>query len=90
MEVSNSSFSGNTAVLYDGGGISSQLGPLIVSKSTFSNNAAGAGSGGGIFFNGGSLTVNNSTFSENSASNGGGIEVPIGSADGKQQHLLWQ
>jgi trimeric autotransporter adhesin len=73
LAVSNSTFSGNSAIA--GGGINNNgngNGTLTVSNSTFSGNSAT--NGGGINNNGnGVLTVSNSTFSVNSATNGGGI-----------------
>ena len=80
MTVSNSIFSGNTAVF--GGGIYSTGIALTVSNSAFIGNSVSGGSGspaeGGGINNGGTLTVSNSTFSGNTASGsfgstGGGI-----------------
>ncbi len=70
MTVSNSTFSGNSASGFGGGGIYN-LGDttVIVSNSTFDSNSAQTG--GGIA-NYRTVTVSNSTFSGNSAANGGG------------------
>ena len=73
LNVSNSTFSGNSAQGV-GGGIYN-VGTLSVVNSTFSGNNANAG--GGIH-NSGTLSVASSTFSGNSANFGGGI----GSGDG--------
>jgi hypothetical protein len=66
--VSNSTLSGNSAIL--GGGIENDRGTLTVSNSTLSGNSA-SNTGGGIF-NDGPLTVSNSTLSGNSATTGSG------------------
>jgi uncharacterized repeat protein (TIGR01451 family) len=75
--VQNSTFSGNQAAAYSGGGISGGYSTLVVTNSTFSDNMSSAG-GGGIFASSGILTVQNSTFSGNQAtasdSKGGGIQ----------------
>jgi hypothetical protein len=85
LTVSNSTFSGNSAVIA-GGGIWN-AGALTVSNSTFSSNSTfainGIGTredeGGGIFNEGrGILTLSNSTFSGNSAATGGGIYNAVG------------
>ncbi|OAN47222.1 hypothetical protein A6A03_00300 [Chloroflexus islandicus] len=78
--VSDSAFSGNSAV-NGGGGIANYGGAtLSVANTTFSANTASGASGGGGIWNNGTLTVNNSTFSGNSATNGGGIRINGGSA----------
>jgi hypothetical protein len=73
--VTNSTFSGNSAV-YDGGGIYNND-TAIFTNSTFSGNSTGSeGAGGGILSAGSTLIVANCTFSGNSAGaegNGGGI-----------------
>ncbi|MGD0073656.1 MAG: choice-of-anchor Q domain-containing protein, partial [Candidatus Binataceae bacterium] len=68
LNVTNSTFSGNSACDF-GGGIASS-GTLTVTNSTFSGNSAVDG-GGGIATNG-TATVTNSTFSGNSAPSGAG------------------
>jgi CSLREA domain-containing protein len=75
VKVSNSTFSGNSAINNNGGAIqNSDDGTLKVSNSTFSENSAGNLGGGIINEGGGTLTVSNSTFSGNSAAgfSGGG------------------
>jgi predicted outer membrane repeat protein len=69
--VTNCTFSGNTAY-YSGGGIANE-GTLVVTNSTFSNNHATQSYGGGLY-NHGTATVNNSSFSGNTASDGGGMQ----------------
>ncbi|MBI5842518.1 MAG: cadherin domain-containing protein [Chloroflexi bacterium] len=79
LTITNSTFSGNSASGYNGGGIFNYFGTLTITNSTFSGNSAT--SGGGLF-NTGTLTVTNSTFSGNSASDpsfgGGGIYSDYG------------
>jgi hypothetical protein len=77
--VTDSTLSGNFAVLY-GGGLFNTQGPMTVSNSTLEDNSA-ANSGGGIFNASnpfappGTLTVSNSTLESNSADlMGGGID----------------
>jgi hypothetical protein len=79
VEVSNSTFSGNSAT--EGAGLFNLSGTVTVTNSTFSGNSATGAStnGGGGILNAGSassgngvLTVTNSTFSENSAARAGG------------------
>lgn len=70
LSVTDSTFSGNSAVSY--GGALENDGTGVVSNSTFSGNRAGLG-GGGID-NNRTVTVRNSTFSGNSAASGGGID----------------
>ena len=80
LNVSSSTFSGNSAGAYygaSGGGIENAGGTLTVSNSTFSGNSATSSdlveSAGGGISNGGTLTVTNSSFSGNTASQGGGF-----------------
>ena len=80
LTVTNSTFSDNSATLFNGGGNGGgiwNVGTLTVTNSTFSGNSAPT-DGGGIW-NLGTLTVTNSTFSANSARDGGGI---AGEGDG--------
>lgn len=73
VTVSNSTFSGNSAI-YGGGIYTYNTSELTVSNSMFSGNSATT-DGGGIYIhknNLGSGTVTNSTFSGNSAPHGGG------------------
>ncbi len=73
VTVSNSTFSGNSAI-YGGGIYTYKTSELTVSNSMFSGNSATT-DGGGIYIqkkNFGSGTVTNSTFSGNSAPHGGG------------------
>jgi CSLREA domain-containing protein len=75
VNVTNSTFSGNSAS-GDGGGILNNGGTVSVTNSTFSGNSSSTGAvGGGISNeNGGTVNVTNSTFSGNSAGHqGGGI-----------------
>ena len=75
LTVTNSTFSGNSATLFDGGGNGGgiwNVGALTVTDSTFSDNSAPA-DGGGVW-NLGTLTVTTSSFSGNSARDGGGID----------------
>jgi len=69
LNVTNSTFSGNTAA--HGGGIFSDGGTLTVTGSTFTGNSATYG-GGGLTAHG-TLNVTNSAFSSNSAHYGAGI-----------------
>ena len=70
--MSNSTFSGNRADNYGGGGIYNYTdSTLTVSNSTFSGNRA-TQYGGGIYNYLGTATVSNSTFSGNRAGKGGG------------------
>ncbi len=80
LNVTNSTFSGNTATS-DGGGIYNNGGNAIITNSTFSGNTA-TSDGGGIYNNGGSnATITNSTFSGNTAGGlGGGIVNDLGAA----------
>ena len=81
LTVTNSTFSGNSALSGSGGGIFS-YGLLTVTNSTFSDNSAGYNGGGianvcDLTFSScalisGTLTVTNSTFSDNSAPSGSG------------------
>jgi len=74
LNVSDSTFSNNSASGY-GGGIANE-GTLTVGGSTFSNNSANS-HGGGIYttstFGPDSTTIENSTISGNSANYGGGV-----------------
>ena len=72
VTVTNSTFSGNSALF--GGGIFNDIGgTLTVTDSTFSGNSTFAGGrGGGISNETGTVTVTNSTFSGNSNAQGGG------------------
>ncbi len=73
LNVSNSTFSNNSAYWPGGGGINAWSSTVNVSNSTFSNNSAiSGGYGGGISTLYGTLNATNSTFSGNSAQNGGG------------------
>ena len=73
LAVSNSTFSGNSAVEY-GGGIINDGGTItMIANSTFSGNSVNPGNGGGIANFGTITTIANSTFSGNSADYGGGI-----------------
>jgi CSLREA domain-containing protein len=78
VKVINSTFSGNSAIEFNGGGIAN-FGTLTVINSTFSENSAG--SIGGAILNdpgccdGGTLKVINSTFSGNSATHAGGAII---------------
>jgi hypothetical protein len=78
LTVTNSTFSGNSAVGTgaSGGGIDNNLGTVMITNSTFSGNSAFAG--GGIANDEGTLTVTNSTLSGNSAGGGGGISNVLG------------
>ncbi|WP_333889508.1 right-handed parallel beta-helix repeat-containing protein [Caldilinea sp.] len=69
LTVSNSTFSGNSAI--SGGGIYHYESAVNLTGSTFSGNSAD--SGGAIRNDAGTLTVTRSTFSDNSANSGGGI-----------------
>lgn len=70
LNVTNSTFSGNTAFL-DGGGIANE-GTLNVTSTTFTKNTAIQG--GGIYNGtGGTVNVTKSTFSGNMVTRGGGI-----------------
>ena len=69
--VSNSTFTGNTAL--SGGGIANS-GTMSVSSTTFTGNAGTQRLGGGIFSSG-VLTVSGGTFVNNSSYRGGGIRV---------------
>jgi hypothetical protein len=73
VNVTDSTFSGNSAVF--GGGIYNQNSSTTVTNSTFSDNSAAFGGGGGGINNDNrsTLTVTNSTFSGNSGGAGGGI-----------------
>ena len=71
LNVTNSTFSGNSTDGFGGGIVNNGSGTLNVSNSTFSGNSVGNGPGGGIV-NFGTLNVTNSTFSGNSAGNGPG------------------
>jgi hypothetical protein len=82
LTVNNSTFSGNSAIAYEGGsgGAIYNDGMLTVNNSTFSGNSAtsdgfGGGSGGAIY-NVGTLAVNGSTFTGDSVIEGlgGAIE----------------
>jgi len=89
VNVTNSTFSGNTAPgpgligsPGGGGGIynNGNGATVNVTNSTFSGNSA-SNTGGGILNNGGTVNVTNGTFSGNSASStGGGISNRIGTA----------
>jgi predicted outer membrane repeat protein len=84
VNVTNSTFSGNSVTTYggDGGGIFNDGGALTVTNSAFSGNSAG-GYGGGISSKSGTLTVTNSTFSGNSAGmHGGGVYNSSNSSTG--------
>jgi hypothetical protein len=73
LTLTNSTLSGNSAVLYGGGIYNS--GTLTLTHCTLSGNSADFGSGGGIY-NTGTLTLTNSTLSGNSTArygSGGGI-----------------
>ncbi|HEX2622952.1 MAG TPA: choice-of-anchor Q domain-containing protein, partial [Phototrophicaceae bacterium] len=76
VEVTHSTFSGNTA---DFGGGLGNLGIMTVTKSTISGNTTLTGGGGGID-NSGSLTILDTTISGNSSpeSEGGGISINNG------------
>jgi predicted outer membrane repeat protein len=73
LTVTNSTFSGNSAIGFgcNGGGIYALGGTVTVTNSTFSGNST-SGNGGGIYSDS-TLTVTNSTFSGNSARTGSGI-----------------
>ncbi len=74
LMVTNSTFSGNSAVV--GGGVLN-LGTVTVTNSIFSHNSADDGAG--ILSFGTTVTVTNSTFSDNSSQGpGGGIENDSG------------
>lgn len=74
LEVSNSTFSGNSAGDNGGGIYNGQGSFLSVNNSTFSGNSAPGGLGGAIYTDDVSnADVTNSTFSGNSAAEGGGI-----------------
>ena len=74
--ITNTTISGNSAVL-GGGGINFSDGELSMSGCTISGNSANLG--GGIWIGGGTATVLNSTVSGNSAThNSGGITVIAG------------
>ncbi|MEZ0296818.1 MAG: choice-of-anchor Q domain-containing protein, partial [Candidatus Methylacidiphilales bacterium] len=75
LNITNSTFSGNTAT--DGGGIHQNTGTLTVTNSTLSGNTA-TGIGGGLRQNAGTTTITSSTITENSAGNGGGINSSAG------------
>src|SRR5208337_4801521 len=75
LTVTNSTFTGNSASIGNGGGNTGgggiyNAGALTVTNSTFTNNSAPLGNGGGID-NFGTLTVTGSTFTGNSANGGG-------------------
>src|SRR5208337_3783581 len=77
LTVTNSTFTGNSASIGNGGGNTGgggiyNAGALTVTNSTFTNNSAPLGNGGGID-NFATLTVTGSTFTSNSAGWGGGI-----------------
>jgi len=74
LTVANSTFSGNSSTVADGGGIENDTGTLTVTNSTFSNNSA-VNVGGGIASTG-SMTLTNVTISGNSAgTTGGGVYI---------------
>ena len=78
LQISNSTFSGNSANSANaGGGAIDNQGTLAIENSTFSGNHAFQW-GGGIF-NRGQVTVTNSTLSGNTVSDGGGAfySLPI-------------
>ena len=74
LTVANSTFSGNSSTVADGGGIENDTGTLTVTNSTFSDNTA-VNIGGGIASTG-SMTLTNVTISGNAASStGGGVYI---------------
>jgi predicted outer membrane repeat protein len=76
LYVAKSTFTGNSAPTFKGGGIYSG-GSAIVVESTFSGNSAG--DSGGAINNVGPMSITNSTFYGNSATNGGGgFAAPFG------------
>jgi predicted outer membrane repeat protein len=74
LNVTNSTFSGNSATYYGGGIYNDDT--LNITNSTFSGNLTSVG--GGIYNGYGTLNITNSTFSGNSADSGGGIYVAYG------------
>lgn len=84
VQISDSTFSGNSAGLEYGGGAIENTGPLTVVSSTFTSNAAGKG--GAIYNEGGRTTITNSTLSGNMADRaprtGGGIHNERGAVEG--------
>ena len=71
VNISNSTFSGNSAAS-QGGGLFNESGTVNINNSTFSGNSAPHVSGGGLG-NVGTVTISNSTFANNSAFEGGGL-----------------
>ena len=76
LTVTNSTFSGNSATVDDGGGIENDAGTLTVTNSTFSANTA-VNVAGGIATNN-TTTLTNVTLSGNSANTGGGVYIYSG------------
>jgi len=84
LQISDSTFSGNSAGSGYGGGAVENTGPLTISASTFNGNSAGKG--GAVYNEGGSTTITNSTFSANTANKspftGGGLHNQSGTTAG--------
>jgi predicted outer membrane repeat protein len=82
LDVSASTFSGNTANDADGGngGAIYSTGALTITGSTFNGNTASVA--GGAIWSAGALDVSNSTFSANSASSSGGAIRQSGNGAG--------
>ncbi|MBN1589510.1 MAG: right-handed parallel beta-helix repeat-containing protein [Pirellulales bacterium] len=78
--IDDSYFSGNVAVKYLGGAISTGASQMTIMNSTITGNSAtgalGPGDGGGIAFTSGTLTILNSVIANNDAAGfGGGLYV---------------
>lgn len=84
LDVSNSTFSDNSATDFQGAGgaIFNDYGTATVSHSTFSGNSADEQGLGGAVYNRGTLTVSNSTFFANTANPGGGGAIFTGGYGG--------
>src|SRR5262249_38360267 len=79
LTIANSTLSGNSATVNNGGGaILNYFGNVTLFNSTLSSNSGGLGSGGGIASFFGIVALNNSTISGNSAYFGGGIDSKFG------------
>jgi hypothetical protein len=74
-DLSDSTLSGNTAVL--GGGIFNAAGTATITNSTLFNNTA-RDDGGGIYNYSGTVTVTGSTFSKNTPDNITGLYIDGG------------
>lgn len=80
VNITNSTFSENTASSGYGGGVFNAGGTVSITNSTFTSNAASGGFGGGLYNQNGSATIASDTFSNNTATYGGGGLDNSGSA----------